>query len=98
MIDDGDTSTKERGSEADESVAVTVSGVSADGTSDSGGQSTVEARGDTGGEASANSPIQTARELLQKVVRWVRKILRFNPRRNAQRASVSVLRDRKHKH
>lgn len=79
MIDDGDTSTKERGSEADESVAVTVSGVSSVGTSDSGGELTVEARGDTGGEATTDSPLQTARKLLSKVVRWVRKILRIDP-------------------
>ena len=79
MIDDGDTSTKERGGEADESVTVAVQGVSASGTSDTGGEFTVEARGDTGGETSADSPIQTARELLQKVVQRIRKILRLDP-------------------
>ena len=62
-----------------EGATVTVSGVSASGTSDTGGQSTVEARGDTGGETSADSPIQTARELLQKVVQRIRKILRLDP-------------------
>ena len=51
-MSDGDTPTKERPSEADESVTVTVSGVSASGTSDTGGEFTVEARGDAGGEAS----------------------------------------------
>ena len=79
MIDNGDTPTKERPSEENESIAVTVSGVSADGTSDSGGQSTVEARGDTGGETSADSPLKAARKLLQKMVRWVRKVLRLDP-------------------
>ena len=78
-MNNGDTSTKERSSEADESVTVTVSGVSASGTSNTGGQSTVEARGDSGGETSADSPIQTARKLLQKVVQRIRKILRLDP-------------------
>ena len=79
-MSDGDTPTKDRPSEADESVTVTVSGVSASGTSDTGGEFTVEARGDTGGEASADSPLQTARKLLQKVVQRIRKILRLDPR------------------
>ena len=79
MIDNGDTPTKERSSEADESVAVTVSGVSASGTSDTGGEFTVEARGDTGGETSEDSPLKAARKLLQKVVQRIRKILRLDP-------------------
>ena len=79
MIDNGDTPTKERSSEADESVAVTVSGVSASGTSDTGGEFTVEARGDTGSEASADSPLKAASKLLSNMVRWVRKVLRLDP-------------------
>ena len=78
-MNNGDTSTKERSSEEDESVAVTVSGVSANGTSDTGGQSAVEARGDAGSEASADSPLKAARKLLQKVVQRIRKILRLDP-------------------
>lgn len=78
MSNNGDTPAEERRSKKDEGVTVTVSGVSASGTSDTGGQSTVEARGDAGGETSADSPIQTARKLLQKMVQWVRKVLRID--------------------
>jgi hypothetical protein len=78
-MSDGDTSTKERRDKEDEGVTVTVSGVSASGTSDTGGEFTIEARGDDRGEAAKDSPLQTARKLLQKVVRWVRKVLRLDP-------------------
>ena len=78
-MNDGDTSTAKQDGTKDESVTVTVSGVSASGTSDTGGEFTVEARGDTGGETSADSPLQTARKLLQKVVQRIRKILRLDP-------------------
>jgi len=78
-MSDGDTSTKERRDKEDEGVTVTVSGVSASGTSDTGGEFTIEARGDAGGETPANSPLQTARKLLQKMVQRLRKILRIDP-------------------
>ncbi len=77
-MSNGDTPTKKRRNKKNEDTTVTVTGVSASGTSDTGGQSTVEARGDAGGEASADSPIQTARKLLQKMVQWVRKVLRID--------------------
>lgn len=79
MADDGNTSTAEQGNTKSESATVAVQGVSADGTSNTGGQPSVEARGNAGGEASENSPLKTARELLQKMVRWVRKVLRLDP-------------------
>ena len=78
-MSNGDTSTSEQDGTKDESVTVTVQGVSADGTSETGDQPSVEARGNAGGEASEDSSLKTARELLQKMVRWVRKILRLDP-------------------
>ena len=78
-MSDGDTSTKERRDKEDEGVTVTVSGVSASGASNTGGQPSGETRGDDRGEAAKDSPLQTARKLLQKVVRWVRKVLRLDP-------------------
>ena len=77
-MSDGNTSTAEQDGTKDESVTVTVSGVSADGTSDTGGKFTVEARGDAGGEATTDSPLKAARKLLSKMVQWVRKVLRID--------------------
>ena len=77
-MNDGDTSTAEQDGTKDESVTVTVSGVSSVGTSDSGGQPSVEARGNAGGETFANSPLKAARKLLSKMVQWVRKVLRID--------------------
>jgi len=78
MADNGDTSTAEQDNPKNESATVAVQGVSASGSSDTGGQPSVEARGDAGGEASADSPLKAARKLLSKMVQWVRKILRID--------------------
>ena len=77
-MSNGDTSTSGQDGTKDEGVTVTVSGVSASGTSDTGGEFTVEARGNAGGEASSDSPLKAARKLLSKMVQWVRKVLRID--------------------
>lgn len=79
MADNGNTSTAKQDGAKDEGVTVAVQGVSSVSASDSGGQSSVETRSDAGGETPADSPLQTARKLLSKVVRWVRKVLRIDP-------------------
>ena len=82
----------------DTSASISVSGVSAVGNTNHGHQSSVETRSDSGDETITDSPVSTARKLLSQVVQWFRKVLRIDSRRDARRASVSVLRDRKHKH
>ena len=77
-MSDGDTPTAKQDNPADASASISVSGVSASGATDTGGQSSVEARSHSGGETITDSPIKTARKLLQKVVRWVRKVLRID--------------------
>ena len=78
-MSDGDTSTKEQNGQANASASVSVSGVSAGGTTNTGGQSSVEARSNSGGETITDSPIKTARKLLSQVVQRIRKILRLDP-------------------
>jgi hypothetical protein len=57
--------------------AAVVQGVSANAVGNTGGGN-VEARADAGDQPAQDSPIQTARKLLQKMVQWVRKILRID--------------------
>lgn len=78
MGEDGNTPTKSQSGEADASASISVSGVSANGTTNTGGQPSVEARSHSGGETITDSPIKTARKLLQKVVQWFRKVLRID--------------------
>ena len=77
-MSDATTSTKKRRNKKSESATVTELGVAASGESNTGGKSSVEARGDAGDKASANSTLQTARKLLSKMVQRIRKILRLD--------------------
>ena len=75
---DGDSRSKKRRDKNKQDTSVAVQGVSADAIGDSSGGD-VETEDDPIGQPTQDSPLQTARKLLQKVVQRIRKILRLDP-------------------
>ena len=77
-MSDGDKpSKKQRRKKAKQDASVTVSGVSATGTSNER-DSEVETRDNPGVKTPENKTLKAARKLLQAVVRKVRKLLRLD--------------------